>query len=182
MSRKYKFHGDDEIYFVTFTVIRWIDIFIREQFREIIYDSISYCQKNKGLEVYAYCIMTSHIHLIIGTTKNPLANIVRDLKAFTSRSIKNVLLDCTFESRKDWILHMCRRAGTFNKNNIDFQFWIQNNHPIMLDTNKKTVQRLDYIHKNPVVSGFVEKPEDWLHSSAADYYKIRKGYVDIIKL
>lgn len=132
MSRNYKFHNDEEIYFVTFTLIRWIDIFIREQFRDIFYESIAYCQKNKGLEVYAYCIMTSHIHLIIGTNKKPLSYIVRDLKAFTSKSIRKLLHCSTFESRRDWILYMCQRAGVFNSNNKDFQLWIQNNHPIQL--------------------------------------------------
>lgn len=182
MGRKYKFHDNERLYFVTFTIIHWIDIFIRRQFRDIFYESVAFCQKNKGLQVYAYCIMTSHIHLIIGTHKNPLSDIVRDLKAFTSRKIKIEMDAGTFESRKDWIMRMCRSAGIYNKNNIDFQLWVQNNHPIQLDSNYMMDQKLDYIHNNPVEAGFVEKPEDWLHSSAADYYEIRKGFMDIIKI
>jgi hypothetical protein len=61
MARKYKFHDNSKLYFVTFTVVNWIDAFIREENRNIFYESVKYCQENKGLEVYGYCIMTSHI-------------------------------------------------------------------------------------------------------------------------
>jgi putative transposase len=82
MGRKYKFHDDRALYFVTFTVVYWLDIFIRDEYKNIFYESIRYCQKEKGLEVYGFCIMTSHIHLIIGTENGVLSDIVRDLKSF----------------------------------------------------------------------------------------------------
>src|SRR5690348_12326185 len=94
MSRKYKIHDQQKLHFVTFTVIHWIDVFIRDTYRTIFIDSLKYCQMNKGLEVYAYVIMTNHIHLIIGTSgENVLEGIIRDLKAFTSRSIRKALED-----------------------------------------------------------------------------------------
>ncbi len=71
MSRKYKFHDNDKIYFVSFAVINWIDLFIRNVYKDVIVDSLRFCQKEKGLELYGWCIMTSHVHLIIGTTGNP---------------------------------------------------------------------------------------------------------------
>ena len=80
MSKKYKFSDNDKLYFVSFAVTNWIDLFIREIYKEEIINSIRYCQENKGLELYGWCIMTSHVHLIIGTTGNPLQNIMRDLK------------------------------------------------------------------------------------------------------
>lgn len=76
------------------------------------------------------------------------------------------------------MLQMMVKAGTDNKNNKGFQFWQQHNHPIILDTNFLIDQKLDYIHNNPVVAGFVEKPEDYLYSSARDYAGI-KGLLDI---
>ena len=65
MSRKYKIRYQEAVHFVTFTVVYWLDVFIRPQYRDIFLDSIRYCQKYKGLEVYAYCIMSSHIHMIL---------------------------------------------------------------------------------------------------------------------
>ena len=49
---------------MTFTVVGWVDLFIRNSYRDCILDSFTYCNKNKGLRIHAYVIMTSHIHLI----------------------------------------------------------------------------------------------------------------------
>ena len=180
MARKYKIHDNRQIYFVTFTVVNWIDAFIREEYRQIFYESVKYCQKNKGLEVYSYCIMTSHIHLIIGTENGVLADIIRDLKSFTSRSIRKAIENSNTESRKEWMLWMFGRAGLRNERNKDFQFWMQHNHPIELSNATLAQQRLDYIHYNPVEIGFVVKEEDWIHSSYQDYYCNRKGEIELM--
>ena len=182
MGRKYNLHDHSKLYFVTFTVINWIDAFIRNENRNIFYDSIAFCKKNKNLEVYAYCLMTSHVHMIIGTESGNLSGIVRDLKSYTSRQIRLGLEKSDLESRKTWMLWMFQRAGIKNERNKDFQFWMQHNHPIELNTYEMTIQRLNYIHQNPVEAGFVEKPEDWLHSSAADYAELREGKIELMFL
>ena len=91
MGRKYKFYDNTKLYFVTFTVVDWIDIFTRRAYIEIIYDSFRFCQRKKNLELYAYCIMTNHIHLIMGTETGLLTDIVRDFKSFTSRHIRKAI-------------------------------------------------------------------------------------------
>ncbi|HXS35094.1 MAG TPA: transposase [Flavipsychrobacter sp.] len=180
MSRKYRIQDQTQMYFVTFTVVNWIDVFIRDDYREIFTDSIKYCQQNKGLEVYAWCIMTSHIHLIIGTNgQNKLQDIIRDLKAYTSRHLRKAIEDSNIESRKEWLLWMFERAGTYNSNNNDFQLWQQHSHPIELSRGELVKQRLDYLHNNPVTAGFVTEPNHWKWSSAYDYSG-GKGIVDII--
>jgi putative transposase len=182
MGRKYKFHDNSKLYFVTFTVVEWIDIFIRDTYRDIIYDSLKFCQANKGLEVYAYCFMTSHIHLIIGTETGVLSDIVRDFKSFTSRHIRIAIGQHEHESRREWMVEIFVKAGNKNERNNDFQFWQQHNHPIELSSSEMLMQRLDYIHNNPVVAGFVEKAEEWTHSSAGDYYGTRKGRVKLVMI
>ncbi|MBX9852075.1 MAG: hypothetical protein K2X86_09985 [Cytophagaceae bacterium] len=74
---------------------------------------------------------------------------------------------------------MMERSGKLNKHNGNFQFWREGNHPIELFDNKTMQQKLDYIHDNPVEAGFVEKPEDWLWSSARDYVG-GKGLLEIL--
>ena len=185
MSRKYKIRDQQAIYFVTFTVIDWIDVFIRDEYREVLIESISYCQKNKGLEVHAYCFMTSHIHLIIGSKGlMPLEGIIRDLKAFTSRSIRKLLENHTqvSESRREWILRRMYNAGKYNPNNIDFQFWQQYSHPIELYSDLKIDKTLEYIRLNPVAAGFVDTPEAWVYSSARDYSGLAKGAIELVYL
>jgi len=183
MALKYRITDQNELYFVTFTVVNWIDVFIRESYREILLNSIRFCQQEKGLRIYAWVIMTSHVHLIIGTDgRNKLQDIIRDLKRHTSQAIRKEIESSTYESRRDWMLWMFGRTGRKNTNNIDFQFWIQDNHPIQLSGGEMVLQRLHYIHNNPVVAGFVCEPQHYKYSSAHDYIGGTQGLSEVILL
>ena len=181
MSTKYKFADNDKLYFITFAVVGWIDLFIRNEYRQILLDSWQYCRINKGLQVYGWCIMTSHVHMIIGTEKDALQDIVRDMKRHTSVALRKAITEHPQESMREWMLKLMQQAGTTNSNNSGFQLWRQDNHPIELYTVKVTHQKLDYIHNNAVEAGFVEKPEDYLYGSAKDYFGLPSSlFPDII--
>ena len=173
MSRKYKFHEQDELYFVTFAVVNWIDLFVRNEYKQVMLDSWKYCIDNKGLEVYGWCIMTSHIHMLIGTNKDRLENIMRDMKRYTSERLRREIRNHPQESRREWLLWLMERAGKKNSNNINFQLWRQDNQPIQLKEERQVHECLDYIHNNPVTAGIVEKAEDYLYSSARDYFEMK---------
>ena len=181
MSQKYRDLQPNGIYFVTYSVIYWIDFFIRETYRQVLIDSWNYCRKEKGLTIYAWCIMTNHVHLIASSHKSPLNQIMRDHKAYTSRSFHDMLLRNQSESRKNWMLKMMKHAGCQNRGPQTFQFWQPYNHQILLDDAEIAMQKLEYIHMNPVKAGFVRKAEDYLYSSAVDY-EGGKGLVEIQKL
>ena len=160
----------EEIYFVTSTVVRWIDLFTRDVYRQIILESLAHCQEKKGLDVYAWVIMTNHLHMILGRHGDlNMSDIIRDFKSFTSHQIKDSIRDNNLESRRDWLMWMFERAGRHNPNNKDFQLWQQDSHPVLLDTRDKLFQRLHYLHYNPVTAGFVLEPQHWRWSSAIDY-------------
>jgi REP element-mobilizing transposase RayT len=122
--------------------------------------------------------MTSHIHMIIGSNKNKPEDIVRVMKSYTSTQLKKAISENPQESRKEWMMEMMHKAGEKNCNNDGFQFWQQHNQPILLDNNFLMDQKLEYIHLNPVEAGIVERPEDYLYSSARDFAG-RKGLIDI---
>ena len=175
--------------FISFATVYWLDIFIRPIYKDILVDSINYCIKEKGLIVYAYVIMSSHVHMIIGTRKEKMQDILRDLKKFTSKSIIRTILENPVESRKEWLIWMIERAGKKNGNNKKYQFWQQHNKPIELSDNKIMQQKLDYlpavqilcqasIHNNPVEEGVVFEPYEYKYSSAIDYAG-NKGMVTI---
>ena len=109
MSNKYKFSDQDHLQFVTCTSVFWIDLFIRDEYRNILTDSLKFCQQNKGLIIYAYCLMPTHLHLIIGRDNDnvKLEHIMRDFKRHTSKEIYKLLLDQNqvLESRKKWMLY-----------------------------------------------------------------------------
>lgn len=169
MSTKYKFGDQSKPHYVTLTCIEWADVIIRNEYREIIADSLHYCQVEKGLELNAYVFMTSHLHMIIGTNQNPLQDILRDFKSYTSRHIRKCLEENSAESKRERYMRMFKYAGEQNSNNKDWQFWQQDNHPIELWDNYMIDQKKEYIHQNPVKAGFVSEPEHWLWSSAGDY-------------
>jgi putative transposase len=179
VSVKYKFRNQEQLYFVTFGVVYWIDLFVRNEYKDILLDSWKYCSKNKGLEIYGWCIMTSHVHMIIGTHGEKMEDIMRDMKKYTSAALKEAIKQHPQESRREWMLWLMERAGQKNSQNINFQLWQQDNHPIELPDIKILHQKLDYIHNNPVTAGIVEKPEDYLYSSARNYYEL-PALIDVI--
>jgi len=139
VSRKYKFGESSEIYFISFAVIHWIDLFIRKEYKDKVLKSWRFCQKEKGLEIY---IMSSHIHMIVGTTGRPLEKTLGEMKSFTSRSLRRLLENSAIESRKEWIIGMMKQAGLGNNNNNDWQLWQQHNQPIELGTPEMFHQKL----------------------------------------
>ena len=179
MSRKYKFHNQDRLYFVTYTIVNWVDVFTRNDYRNIIIESLKYCCQHKGLEIYAWCIMTNHIHLIIGTKGNKMEAILRDHKRHSSEALTTAISRNPAESRRDWMLNQFKQAAAINSHNTRYQVWQQHNKPIELFSEPIIFQYLDYIHNNPVKAGFVEFPEEWLYSSARDYVG-KKGLLDCL--
>ena len=179
MSIKYR-TGDDKIpHFITFSTVRWIDIFTRENYREIVINSLKYCIVNKGLRLNAWIIMSNHLHLIMNAEANTIGNILRDFKKFTSRQLTKAIEENGHESRKDWILYLLANSGKRNVHNKIFQLWQQDNHPIELRTPGMIKQKLEYLHFNPVRSGIVSEPQHFKYSSAIDYLTTSKGLLDI---
>lgn len=126
MSTRYKFRDTHAAYFITFTVVNWIDVFTRNEYREIIIDSTNYCIKNKGLIVHAWVIMSNHVHLLISLekgSKNSLSDIMRDMKKYTATHLIKAIKENQQESRKEWMLYIFGREGKYNSNNTNFQFW-----------------------------------------------------------
>ncbi len=170
MSRNYKFHNPEGVYFVSFAVVDWLDVFTRNEYKDILLDSLSYSQQNKGMEVFSWCIMTNHIHLVfrsVGELKPEI--LLGDFKRFTSRKIIQAIIDNPKESRKDWLLEQFKKAAGQSSNVNDYQFWRHDNKPIELWSNKVITEKINYIHRNPVEEGLVFRPEDYVYSSAMDY-------------
>lgn len=161
-------------YFITFAVVGWVDVFSRKDYRDIVVESLKYCQEQKGLIIYAWFPdsyrESNHLHLISSARDNNLSDVLGDFKKFTSKKLLKSIAEHPGESRKEWMLEIFRRAGTANSRNTYYQFWQQDNHPILLFTPGFTRQKLEYIHNNPVASGIVEKAEEYVYSSARDYY------------
>jgi len=178
MSRNYKILNPEGIYFITTTVVGWVDVFSRQIYRDIVIESLKYCQKNKGLVIYSFVIMSNHLHLIVKAENKNLVDVIRDFKKFTSGNIIKEISTNPKESRRKWMLNLFAFAGKTNSNNQKFQFWQQHNHPIELFSNEAIDTNLNYIHQNPVRNGLVENPEDYIYSSAKNYAD-EKGILEV---
>ena len=165
----YKIRDQFGVYFITFATVQWVGVFSRPCYVETLLNSLRLCIKEKGLKVHAWCIMSNHLHLIVSAEKGNLSSIIRDFKKFTSQTILKQIEKNIEESRRGWMLWIFKSAGASNSRNNTYQFWQQDNQPILLETPDFTLVKLQYIHNNPVKAGLVEKPEDYLLSSARDY-------------
>jgi len=181
MSHRYRVRNPEEIYFVTFTVVDWVDVFTRPAYKQLISESLTYCQQNKGLEVHAFCLMTNHIHLLISANAPAkLPDIIRDFKKHTSKQIIN-LVEQENESRRDWMLYRFQYHAKYNNRIENNKVWQDGYHGIACDTAKILLQKIDYIHNNPIRAGIVENAEHYIYSSAANYWG-EKGIIDITPL
>ena len=169
MGEAYQIKDQEAIYFLTFQVVGWADVFSRQVYRDIVLSSFTYCRKNKSMELFAYVIMTNHLHVIMRSMDGKLSDLVRDFKKHTSKKILNEIYTNAKESRKDWLEMIFRYQAKFNKRAGEKQLWTHENHAVELSTNEMIDSRLEYIHNNPVKAGLVASPEDYLYSSARNY-------------
>ena len=161
--------ASDELYFVTITVINWIAVFIRREYKDFLVDQLEHCQKNKGLKIYAYVIMSSHLHLVCSSDENlKLSDILRDFKTYTSKEMIKKIQNNSGESRREWMLELFFSAGKSNSLNKKYQFWQNGNMPVVLPLQYPNMidQKINYIHENPVREGIVLESEDYYYSSA----------------
>jgi putative transposase len=169
MSDKYKIRDIDKAYFVTLTVVGWIDVFTHKNHKLVLIDSLKYCQQNKGLVIFGYCLMPSHLHMIVrAEEKYTLSDILRDFKKFTSKAIVKQIAEEP-ESRREWMLEQFAKAGEPLKAIKDYKFWQDGNQAKEIFGTSFLFEKLDYIHKNPVEEMIVSKPEEYLFSSARNY-------------
>jgi len=145
-------------------------------YKDIVVDSLKYCQQEKALIINRWIIMSNQVHLIARSKPDyQLADTMRDLKKCISKKIEVATGQNGFESRRDWTLWMFKRAGEKNSNNKYFQFWRQDNHPIELYGYETLKQKLNYLHENLRGAGIVYETWHYKYSSAMDYRTTIKG-------
>ncbi len=180
MPTGYQISKQEAAHYLTLQVIDWVDLFTRKRYRDIVVDSLNYCISNKGLIVYSYVIMSNHVHLLVQAENANLSNVLRDLKKYTSSQLLFSIQNET-ESRREWVLQRFSDAASKHARNEHFQLWTHENHAEEVFSNQFTLQKVRYIHDNPLRAGIVKSPEEYLYSSAANYAG-EKRLVDVTVL
>jgi REP element-mobilizing transposase RayT len=156
-------------WFLTLTVVDWIDIFTRQAYRDIFTDGLNYAVDNKGMELYAWVLMSNHAHLVASAQEGyNLSDMMRDMNKHTSKKIV-AEVQAIPESRAEWMLHRFAYAGKYDSHIKNYRFWQEGSYPKECYSTPFLRQKVDYVHLNSVRAGIVAEPEHYLYSSAIDY-------------
>ena len=180
MPTGYQIKDQSAAYYLTVQVVNWINIFTRKEYKDILIERFRFCQNEKKLELYGYVVMTNHLHLIVRSGIDDLSGTLRDFKKYTSKRIVEAI-DNPQESRRKWILKLLEFEAKKRRKVSNYQLWTHENHAIELFSNSFILEKLDYMHNNPVRAGIVEIPEDYLYSSAKNYADL-ESVIEVIKL
>jgi putative transposase len=146
--------------FITITCLEWKYVLKGPRFKKIILDSLRFLTMKGKIHVYAFVIMTNHMHLIWQIRgEYERQNVQRDFLKFTAQQILRLL-------KKE-------KTAMYNRLYVDamdreYQLWERNSLSIPLYSHGVFLQKLNYVHKNPVAAGMLDK-EDYQWSSAAFY-------------
>lgn len=172
MSFEYRIKDQSGLYFITCTVHQWVDVFTRECYIELLVDSLRFCREKKGLKIYAWVIMSNHIHLIVRSSNHNLSDIIRDFKKYTASKIYLEIERNEKESRKRWLLWLLKKDDSI-------WFWEAGYHGEEIFSKEFMDTKIHYIHMNPVRAGIVLKEEEYKYSSCATFYGISTSILEI---
>jgi len=169
---RYKIYHDDQPHFLTMTVVEWLPLFKDREIAAILLKSLEFLQKERGLRIYAYVIMENHMHMV--ASNGCLRKTIKEFKSHTARSIIDHL-----KSRNSIdALYNLKKAKLQHKSQSTYQVWQEGSHPQEILYEAMLIQKIGYIHNNPVRKGYVKEPAQWWYSSAGDYDG-RKGLLSI---
>ncbi len=159
---RYRIFPGVNVYFVTFTIVEWLPVFIEERTCKVLTDSLNFCIHNKYLRVNAYVLMPNHFHAIVFDSDFESARLKHTLDDFRKYTGRNLLDDCDSHFSPSYG-EVFRRAAGDDRHR---RFWQPTQHPEGIVSEKFWQQKVNYIHENPVRKGLVMRPEDWRFSSA----------------
>ena len=147
-----RYHAFGHDHFVTFSCYNRLPLLNNDHARTIFLEILEQTRHRHGFSLFGYVLMPEHVHLLLSEPKHQkLEDTFRVLKTQTSRKLKGDRL----------------------------QFWQTRYHDFNVLTQPKFVEKLRYIHRNPVTRGLAENPEDWQWSSYPHWLTGEAGRVEI---
>lgn len=171
---RYKINEPTTPHFVTCTILHWIPIFTRKESTDIIFESLKYLQQTDNLKVYAYVILENHLHMIIQS--NEITKSMKKFKAHTAKEILQLL-------QKNNVITILEQLAFYkkaHKKDTTYQLWQEGIQPKQIVDDKMMMDRINYIHNNPVKRGYIDDAKHWRYSSARDYEGV-DGLIDVEK-
>lgn len=173
---RYRFSDDGSVYYVAFSVVEWLPVFVTEETCRIVTESWNYCHRKRGLRVNAYVIMPTHLHAILfheSLNAGELEKVVTDFRKFTGRRLADtccrVFPGCFGDVLRE-------EAGADRER----RFWQPSRHPVQILSESFWKTKIDYLHANPCRKGLVRRPGDWRFSSASYWMTDRAVENDVV--
>jgi REP element-mobilizing transposase RayT len=163
MRNRYRISEQHSAHFVTSTIVERLPVFTTAACCDIVVRSLAYCRQQKALKVHGWVIMDNHFHAIVSGPE--LSRTIADLRKFTAHEI---LVQLKVEGR-DWLLNQLSYFCAAHKQSSAHQVWQEGVHPQSITTDAMMLQKLEYLHNNPVKRGLVASPEHWRYSSAHEW-------------
>lgn len=160
---RYKIYNNDQPHFLTMTIVEWISLFMDKEIVSIILNSLKYIQQERGVTLYVYVVMENHLHMVASGVS--LNKTIKEFKSFTARCI----IDHLKGRNSTPLLMKLKRAKLNHKTQSEYQVWQEGSHPQEIIHEKMMIQKIEYIHNNPVRRGYVDEPFHWRYSSARNY-------------
>jgi putative transposase len=160
---RYRIHPEAAVYFLTYSIVDWLPVFVSETSCKIVTDSLSFCHREKHLRINAYVVMPTHLHLIAFDAdfdSERLARTLADFRKYTGRRLS----DHCARHAPACFLETLREQAVADR---ERRLWQPSRHPVALQGERFWQQKFDYLHDNPCRKGLVRNPAHWRFSSAA---------------
>jgi len=173
MRSKYKIYQNNQPYFITNTVVNWVSIFTTKTMFDIVINSLQFLISTSDLKIFAFVILDNHIHLVASSLN--LSDTIRRHKSYTAKTV----IDNLSKGNRFYLLKQLEYGKKKHKKDQQYQVWQEGFHPKLIQSNEMMLQKIEYVHNNPVMRGYVDKPEHWIYSSAKRYLTSEKCVLDV---
>jgi putative transposase len=163
MRNRYRVNDENAAHFITSTIVEWLPVFTTQVCCDILVRSLEYSRAHKRLKIYGWVIMDNHFHAVVSAPV--LSPTIADLKKFTAHAI----LEQLKTEGREWLLNQLAYFCAAHKFASRHQVWQEGVHPQLITNDKMMLQKLEYLHNNPVKRGLVASPEHWRYSSAHEW-------------
>jgi putative transposase len=159
MPHDFQISRDSQALFITLNTKNRLPVFRKDEIKSVLCSAIDEARKSAGLLLFAYVIMLDHLHLITDQPK-PISEVLRVVKGITARRVIDYLKERNYSASLAKLQHETRDR------NYRYSLWQTEKNVFPIFSEKLFMQKVNYVHNNPVRAGMVERAIDYRWSSA----------------
>jgi putative transposase len=159
MPHEFQISHDSQALYITLTTQHRLPVFRTDGLKTVICNAISEARQSAGFLLFAYVIMLEHVHLMTDQPK-PVSEVLRILKGITAHRVINYLKE------NNHLVSLAKLQHQVRERNYRHFLWQRERNVFPIFSEGMFMQKVNYIHNNPVRAGFVEQPIDYHWSSA----------------